>query len=77
MFPVLLNFRIYKGVIIRTIYGVTKFSFVRVTGSSVKQRVKIFIHTPLFNSKSVFATMHLYHTSHRALFTAKEANRFI
>lgn len=27
MFPILLNFRIYKGIIIRTIYGVTKFSF--------------------------------------------------
>lgn len=27
MFPILLNFRIYKGVIIRMIYGVSKFSF--------------------------------------------------
>lgn len=27
MFPILLNFRIYKGVIIRMIYDVSKFSF--------------------------------------------------
>ena len=36
-----------------------------------------FARTPLFNSKSVFATMNLYQTSQRALFTANEANRFM
>lgn len=67
--------------IIETIRRETKFSRELLGRVLSKERTKRergrLIRTSLFNSKSVFATMHLYHTSHSALFTANEANKFI
>ena len=67
--------------ITETICRETKFSRELLGRVLSKERTKgergRLIRTSLFNSKSVFATMHLYHTSHSALFTANEANKFI
>lgn len=69
------------ALITETIRRETKFSRELLGRVLSKERTKRergrLIRTSLFNSKSVFATMHLYHTSHSALFTANEANKFI